>query len=86
LDDISLNDINIYAAENFDRYHIQNLDVSFDNIELVELNEKDYFIEQPTIDQDTAFNHAWVLIMKPLLENMCLEQAQKVNRDIRSIE
>jgi len=80
LDNVSLDNVNIYAAENFDRYHVQNLDVSFDNIELVDLNAKDHFIEQPTIDQETSFNHAWVLIIKPLLEDMCLEHAKKVNR------
>jgi hypothetical protein len=82
LDNISLNNINIYAAENFDRYHVQRLDVSFDNVELVDLEEKDQIIEKPTIDEDTAFNYAWILIMKPLLENMCLEEAQKVNKDL----
>jgi len=79
MDDVSLNNINIYAAENFDKYHIQNLDVSFDNVQLVELNDKDNSIEKPAIDQQTAFNNAWILIIKPLLENMCLEQAKKVD-------
>jgi len=79
MDDVSLNNINIYAAENFDKYHIQNLDVSFDNVQLVELNDKDNSIEKPSIDQETAFNNAWILIIKPLLENMCLEQAKKVD-------
>jgi hypothetical protein len=79
MDDVSLNNINIYAAENFDKYHIQNLDVSFDNVQLVELNDKDNSIEKPSIDQERAFNNAWILIIKPLLENMCLEQAKKVD-------
>jgi hypothetical protein len=79
MDDVSLNNINIYAAENFDKYHIQNLDVSFDNVQLVELNDTDNSIEKPAIDQETAFNNAWILIIKPLLENMCLEQAKKVD-------
>jgi hypothetical protein len=59
---------------------VQKLDVSFDNIQLVQLNDKDHLIEKPTIDQETAFSNAWVLIMKPLVENMCLEQAKQVNK------
>jgi hypothetical protein len=54
--------------------------LKLDNVELVDLNAKDHFIEQSTIDQETAFNHDRVLIIKPLLEDMCLEQAKKVNR------
>jgi hypothetical protein len=72
--------MNIYGAENFDKYHIQKLDVSFDNVQLVDLNDQKNIIEKPTIDQKTAFNNAWILIIKPLLENMCLEQAKKVDR------
>jgi hypothetical protein len=53
--------------------------VSFDNVQLVELNDTDNSIEKPAIDQETAFNNAWILIIKPLLENMCLEQAKKVD-------
>jgi len=53
--------------------------VSFDDVQLVELNDKDNSIEKPAIDQQTAFNNAWILIIKPLLENMCLEEAKKVD-------
>ncbi|CAF3490524.1 unnamed protein product [Rotaria sp. Silwood1] len=78
IDHVSLNNINIYAAENLDTYHVQRLDVCFDNAQLEYLNEKENIIEKPTIDQEIAFNNAWILIIKPLLENMCLEQAKKI--------
>ncbi len=74
--------MNIYAAENLDKYHVQELDVSFENVQLIDLNDRDNIIEKPTLDQETAFNNAWILIMKPLLENMCLEEAKKVIRQI----
>jgi hypothetical protein len=74
--------VNIYAAENLDKYHVQELDVSFENVQLIDLNDRDNIIEKPTLDQETAFNNAWILIMKPLLENMCLEEAKKVIRQI----
>jgi len=80
MNNISLNNINIYAAENFDKYHVQNLDISFDNVQLIDLNDKDHIIEKPTLDQQTAFNNAWILIIKPLIENMCLEEAKKVDK------
>ena len=73
-----MNNINIYAAEKFDKYHIQKLDVSFDNVELTDLQDHAKFIKKPTVDQKTAFNNAWIMIIKPLLENMCLEEAKKV--------
>lgn len=78
LDDVSLSNVNIYAAENLDRYHVQRLDVSFDSPDLIDLNSHEHRIEPATIDQETAFHHAWVLIMKPLLHNMCLEEGIKV--------
>jgi hypothetical protein len=37
-------------------------------------------IGKSIIDQAIALNVAWVHIMKSLLENMCLEQAKKVDR------
>ncbi|CAF3997948.1 unnamed protein product [Adineta steineri] len=78
MNNISLNNINIYAANNLDKYHIQKLDVSFDDVEPIDLTDQDYIIEKCTIDQDTAFKNAWILITKPLLENMCLEEAKKI--------
>ncbi|CAF4001415.1 unnamed protein product, partial [Rotaria sp. Silwood2] len=78
IDNVYLNNINIYAAENLDTYHVQALDISFDNAQLQDLTQNDNIIEKPTIDQETAFNNAWILIIKSLLENMCLEQAKKV--------
>ena len=78
LDNVSLSNVNIYAAENLDRYHVQRLDVSFDTPDLIDLNENEYPIAPATVDQDAAFHHAWVLIMKPLLHNMCLEEGIKV--------
>lgn len=59
-------------------YHVQRLDVSFDNVELADFTGDDYIIEKSTVDKDTAFKNAWILIIKPLVENMCLEQAKKV--------
>lgn len=78
LDDVSLSNVNIYAAESLDRYHVQRLDVSFDTPNLIDLDEKQYPIAPATVDQDAAFHHAWVLIMKPLLHNMCLEEGIRV--------
>lgn len=78
LDRIGLNNVNIYAAESFDKYHIQKLDVSFDDVELVDLNDEHRSIEQSTVDQTVAFDHAWIMIIKPLLENMCIEEAKKI--------
>lgn len=68
-----MSNVNIYAAESLDRYHVQRLDVSFDDLPLTELSK-----EMVTLDETTAFHHAWILIIKPLLENLCLEEAKKV--------
>lgn len=76
-----MSNVNIYAAENLDRYHVQRLDVSFDTPDLIDLNENEYPIVPATIDRDAAFHHAWVLIMKPILHNMCLEEGVKVIKE-----
>jgi len=70
--------VNIYAATNFDKYHIQKLDVSFDDVELVDLADEIKSTEQSTLDQTVAFDNAWIMIIKPLLEHMCIEEARQV--------
>lgn len=45
----------------------------------MDISERDNIIEKPTLDQDKAFDKAWILIVKPLLEDLCLEQTKKVD-------
>ncbi len=47
LNNVSLNKGNIYRTETFDKYHAQKWDVSFYNVQLVDLNDKDNIIEKP---------------------------------------
>ncbi|CAF0797183.1 unnamed protein product [Adineta ricciae] len=77
IDDIKLDNINIYADDEFDTYHIQKLDVSFDEDQLVDLTSDNKIIAEPTINSDEAFHNAWMLIVKPLLEDICRKKAQE---------
>jgi hypothetical protein len=56
MNNLSLTNLNIYAAQTLDRYHLDNLKISFDNETIVNLNNQEKDIEQWTVDKDTAFH------------------------------
>ncbi|UJR20523.1 hypothetical protein I4U23_023651 [Adineta vaga] len=77
IENIHFNNINIYGSDKLDKYHVQKLDVSFDDDQLSDLTDEDRILAKPTIDKDEALHNAWILIIKPLLEDMCLRQTQE---------
>ena len=81
LNEISFDELNILATKKFDQYQIQRLDVSFENAEIVQLDSKNVLIEEATIDAEKGLDNAWILIVKPLIENLCLEKAKEVRRE-----
>ena len=78
LQNLTLNNLNIYAAQTLDRYHLNNLNISFDNKSIVNLNNQQNNIEQWTVDKDTAFHIGWDLTIVPLVKSISNQQAQRV--------
>ncbi len=78
INNISLNDINIYAAQTLDRYHLNNLNISFENNQIVNLNNQQQYIEEWTVDKDTAFHIGWDLNIIPQIKHLCIQKAQQV--------
>lgn len=76
--DLSLRDINIYAAQTLDRYHINKLNISFHNHNIVNLNSRKNEIEQWTVDLDTTFHIGWDLNIVPQIKKLCVQQAKQV--------
>lgn len=74
--DVSLNNINIYAAQTLDRYHLNKLNISFNNTQILNLNNH---IEQWTVDKDTAFHIGWDLNIVPQIKHLCVQQAKQVH-------
>ena len=78
LNDLSLNDVNIYAAQTSDRYHLNQLNVSFASKRIVRLSPREDLIDQWTVDRQTAFQIGWDLNIIPLIEQRLIHQAEKV--------
>jgi hypothetical protein len=78
MNNISLNDLNIYAAQTLDRYHLNHLNISFDNQQIVDINNQEKDIEQWTVDNDTAFQIGWDLQIVPQIQQLCIQQAKQV--------
>jgi len=78
MNNVSLKDINIYAAQTLDRYHLNNLNISFDDQQIVNLNNQEKDIEQWTVDKDTAFHIGWDLNIVPQIKHLCIQQAKQV--------
>jgi poly(A) polymerase Pap1 len=78
MNNISLNDINISATQTLDRYHLNKLNISFNNQQIVNLNNEEKDIEEWTVDQDTAFHIGWDLNIIPQIKHLCIQQGQKV--------
>jgi hypothetical protein len=78
MNNVSLNDVNIYAAQTLDRYHLNHLNISFDNEQIVYLDNQEKDIEQWTVDKDTAFHIGWDLNIIPQLQHLCTQQAKQV--------
>lgn len=78
MNDLSLKDVNIYAAQTLDRYHLNQLNISIDDEPMVNLDDEKSEIEQWTVDQETAFHIGWDLNIVPQLKNLCIEQCKKV--------
>jgi hypothetical protein len=78
MNNVSLNDVNIYAAQTLDRYHLNNLNISFDKYRVVNLNIEEQDIEQWTVDKDTAFHIGWDLNIVPQIKHLCIQQGKQV--------
>ncbi|UJR29533.1 hypothetical protein I4U23_010750 [Adineta vaga] len=78
LNKISLIDMNIYACQTLDRYHLNKLNISFENNQIINLNNQEKDIEQWTVDKDTAFQIGWDLNMVPQTKQILTQQAQQV--------
>jgi hypothetical protein len=78
MNNVSLADVNIYAAQTLDRYHLNKLNISFDNYQIVNLDIQENDIEQWTVDRDTAFHIGWDLNIIPQVKQLCIRQAEQV--------
>lgn len=75
---VALPDVNIYACQTLDRYHLNLLNISFANGPIVNLDNEHGNIEQWTVDKDTAFQIGWDLNIVPEVKQMLIEQARQV--------
>lgn len=80
-DEVDLDDVNIYAAQTYDRYHVNQLDVSFRSQTIKSMEVDADSIDQWTVDQDTAFLIGWDLQIVPTLKNQAVEKAKQVGFD-----
>lgn len=78
LENLTLKNLNIYAAQTLDRYHLNNLNISFDDKSIVNLNNQENNIEQWTVDKDTAFHIGWDLTIVPQIKFISNQQAKQV--------
>ena len=76
---VSLTDINVYAAQTLDRYHLNQLDISFVDHSLVNLRTEEKDLEQWTVDEQTALQIGWDLNIIPRLKHLAVEQAKEVS-------
>jgi hypothetical protein len=87
LANISLSDINVYAAHTYDRQHILEIDIktndSLQRIEDSSLN--DDLIEEWTIDRDTAFEIGWDLTILNQIQELCIKELNKKRKDVYRI-
>ena len=74
----TLTDVNIYASQTLDRYHLNSLNISFENEQLRNLNNEEKDIEQWTVDKDTAFHIGWDLNIIPQIKHLCAQRAKQV--------
>ncbi|CAF3356025.1 unnamed protein product [Rotaria socialis] len=78
INSLSLSDINIYAAQTLDRYHLNKLNISFHNQNIVNLNCEDNDVEQWTVDRDTTFHIGWDLNIVPQIKHLCIQQSKQL--------
>ena len=78
MNNLTLNNLNIYASQTLDRHHLNQLNISLDNQRIVQLNNEDKDIEQWTVDKDTAFHIGWDLTIVPQIKYLSSQQAQQV--------
>ncbi|CAF0766885.1 unnamed protein product [Rotaria sp. Silwood1] len=78
INNLSLHDINIYAAQTLDRYHLNKLNISFHNQNIVNLNCKENDVEQWTVDRDTTFQIGWDLNIVPQIKHLCVQNSKQL--------
>ncbi|CAF3535988.1 unnamed protein product [Adineta steineri] len=78
MNNISLTNVNIYAAQTLDRYHLNKLKIHFYNNQIVNLSNQEKYIEQWTVDKDTAFQIGWDLNIVPEIKELSKQQAQQM--------
>lgn len=79
MNNIYLNDINIYATQTLNWYYLGNLNISFDNNQIINLNDQKEHVEEWTVDKDTDFHIGWDLNIIPEIQYLCIEQAKLGN-------
>ncbi|CAF2394323.1 unnamed protein product [Rotaria sp. Silwood2] len=78
INNLSLHDVNIYAAQTLDRYHLNKLNISFHNQNVVNLNYQEDDIEQWTVDRDTTFQIGWDLNIVPQIKHLCVQHSKQL--------
>lgn len=79
LTDLSLVDVNISAAQTFDRYHLNELNLRFASKRIVRLSPREDLVDQWTVDRQTAFQIGWDLNLIPLIQQRLIQQSEKVS-------
>ncbi|CAF1137248.1 unnamed protein product [Rotaria magnacalcarata] len=83
LPNVDLSDINVYAAHNYDRQHIVEIDMKIDDtlqsIDISSLNND--IIDEWTIDRDTAFEIGWDLVIVNEIQNLSIKKLTEHKKD-----
>ncbi|CAF4346918.1 unnamed protein product, partial [Rotaria sordida] len=74
---MSVINVHIYAVQTLDRYHLNKLNISFDNSQIVNLNNEENNIEQWTVGRDIAFHIGRNLTIIPHIKDLCVKQAKQ---------
>lgn len=81
INSLSVLNVNVYAAQNLDRAHLNSLQISITNYPIVTLNNQSDDLEQWTVDKDTAFQIGWDQNIVPRVKQTLIQQAQQVSSD-----
>ncbi|CAF1412675.1 unnamed protein product [Rotaria sordida] len=82
---MSVINVHIYAVQTLDRYHLNKLNISFDNSQIVNLNNEENNIEQWTVGRDIAFHIGRNLTIIPHIKDLCVKQAKQLNVTIATL-
>ena len=72
LKNLDLTDVNVYAAHEYDRQHLMEIDPKKTD-SLQPLNVDENAVDDWTVDRDTAFEIGWDLSVVNTLQDLCLQ-------------